>query len=263
MSSDPVERTLDDVARRLSDAERILFVTGAGLSADSGLPTYRGVGGLYEDRDTDDGVPIEVALSGSMFAIRPDLTWRYLWEIGASCAGAEPNDAHGFIARLTRERPESWVLTQNVDGLHRRADTRNLVELHGHAFDLLCSRCGREQDTAGLINGYSGAPPDLPPRCECGGVVRPDVVLFEEALPAKAVEALDRLESMRFDVVLAVGTSAMFGYVVRPITRASAAGVPTVEINPGTTDLTNFVRFRLPVPASEAARRLAARLWPE
>src|ERR1700759_4605688 len=111
--------TIQQVARLVDDAHRILFLTGAGLSADSGMPTYRGVGGLYVDTKTDEGFPIEVALSGPMFRRSPELTWKYLWQIGSACVGARPNPAHEFMARLESEKSEVWVLTQNVDGLHR------------------------------------------------------------------------------------------------------------------------------------------------
>ena len=91
---------IESAGRLLSTARRILFITGAGLSADSGLPTYRGVGGLYEGGLTDIGLPIEEAMSGAMFQLRPDITWRYLSQIESSCRGAHPNAGHYAIARL-------------------------------------------------------------------------------------------------------------------------------------------------------------------
>lgn len=93
-----------EVAKILCDARTVLFVTGAGVSADSGLPTYRGVSGLYDGKETEDGVRIEDALSGPMFARRPDLTWKYLWQIASSCAGAVPNAAHDIIAAIESEK---------------------------------------------------------------------------------------------------------------------------------------------------------------
>ena len=104
--------------RLLSAAKRILFITGAGLSADSGLPTYRGVGGLYEGALTDIGLPIEQALSGEVFRSRPDITWRYLAQIESSCRGARPNAGHYAIARLAALHGKVTTLTQNVDGFH-------------------------------------------------------------------------------------------------------------------------------------------------
>ena len=122
---------LDQVATLCRDARSILFVTGAGISADSGLPTYRGIGGLYDDSHTEDGIPIEVALSGQMMAERPDITWKHLAEIESNCRGAGPNLAHRAIARFEAEKARVLVFTQNVDGLHHKAgsDRSKLVEI--------------------------------------------------------------------------------------------------------------------------------------
>ena len=115
------EFILAEAAAELAGARRILFITGAGLSADSGLPTYRGLGGLYHDRLTEEGLTIEQALSGRTLSQRPDITWKYLAEIEANCRGAQPNAAHRLIAALEQEKDSVWVLTQNIDGLHRAA----------------------------------------------------------------------------------------------------------------------------------------------
>ena len=142
MALDGVDQSFSEIAGVLKSASRVLFVTGAGVSADSGLPTYRGVGGLYEDQATADGMPIEQALSGDMFARRPEVTWKYLWQIGQACLSARPNRAHEVIAMMQRSQLEVWVLTQNIDGLHRAAGTSHLVEVHGNMFDLGCTDCG-------------------------------------------------------------------------------------------------------------------------
>ena len=143
------DATITQVARVLRDAESVLFVTGAGVSADSGLPTYRGVGGLYDGEDTEDGVRIEDALSGPMFAKRPALTWKYLWQIGSSCVGAVPNAAHNIIAAIEAEKHDVWVITQNVDGLHRSVGSKNDSQpriLQGHR----PGHCRREPESVRL-----------------------------------------------------------------------------------------------------------------
>ena len=137
----------------------VLFVTGAGLSADSGLPTYRGIGGLYERTGTDDGVPIERALSGPMFRRRPELCWKYIHQIEASCRGAEPNLAHRVIAALEGRLPRVVTLTQNVDGLHARAGSRDLIEIHGNLRELRCTAC----PWTDRVEDYADLPPL--PRC--------------------------------------------------------------------------------------------------
>ncbi|MCG8610351.1 MAG: NAD-dependent protein deacylase, partial [Pseudomonadales bacterium] len=122
MIQDATDKELiNKVSELIAQSQRILFITGAGISAESGLPTYRGVGGLYDRNLTDEGYTIEEALSAQMMASRPDITWKYLWQIGSACRQAKPNRAHEVIAALEKRKPESWVLTQNVDGYHRTA----------------------------------------------------------------------------------------------------------------------------------------------
>jgi NAD-dependent deacetylase len=251
-------RIIEAVAVLIDEAERILFITGAGISADSGLPTYRGVGGLYQDQATTEGYSIEEALSNTMFAWRPDITWKYLWQIGAACHGARFNRAHEVIALLQQRKPNTVVLTQNIDGLHRAAGTTRLIEVHGHAFDLYCTRCHAEFSAAELIANYE-IKPELPPRCsKCGGLVRPDVVLFGERLPERAVRGLIELSSMNLDLVIAIGTSSSFPYIIRPVVEASQRGIPTVEINPAETNISDIVTYRLQLGAAEAMEKIWA-----
>lgn len=238
---------LDAVAAILGRAQRILFVTGAGISVASGLPTYRGIGGLYHDRLTQDGLSIEEALSGRMMAQRPDIAWRYIAEIEASCRGAGPNAAHRIIAALEQERPMVCVLTQNVDGLHRAAGSHNVIEMHGTVHRLQCMACHHGRTVA----DYAGL--QLPPECpQCGGIMRPEVVLFGEALPVRAVERIEAVLAGGVDVVLSVGTSSVFPYIAGPVVWAARQGVPTVEINPGETPVSGLVEHRLRMDAAEA-----------
>jgi NAD-dependent deacetylase len=202
--------------------------TGAGISADSGMPTYRGVGGLYKNQDTEEGVAIEVALSGPMFQSRPGLTWKYLLQIGSVCMSAEPNPAHRCIAALEQEKPDVHVMTQNVDGLHRRAGTRNLVEVHGNVYELYCTGCRQHYTPGDILDDYSGSG-ELPPRCgKCNGIVRPNIVLFEEMLPHDVSDKLERLSLMDFEMIFVVGTTAIFPYINYPVMNAAQRGIPTV-----------------------------------
>jgi len=166
-----MDNTLSTVANLLRQAKRILFITGAGLSADSGLPTYRGIGGLYEGQDTQEGIPIEDALSGRMLGKRPDLTWKYLWQIGKALQGATYNRGHQVIAEIERWKPETWVLTQNVDGLHRAAGSQNLIEVHGRVNTLYCVDCGMKTLAQNFWT-HSQQPEFFPPKCSaCGGLL--------------------------------------------------------------------------------------------
>lgn len=236
-----------EIASRLRDARRVLFITGAGISADSGLPTYRGVGGLYNDGETEDGLSIEDALSGECFAVRPDITWKYLAQIRRNCRGVRPNSAHLEIAGLERFL-EVVVLTQNIDGLHVQAGSTDVIEIHGTLDDLFCPQCGASAD-----------PDDakVPPRCiQCGEVVRPKVVLFGEALPELAIDRLYDARSQGFDIVFVIGTTAVFPYVVEPVVQALREGITTVEINPARTKLSAHVDYYIPLGAAEAMRAI-------
>lgn len=246
---------MDQVAALCAQAGRLLFVTGAGISADSGLPTYRGIGGLYEQDLTDEGLAIEEALSGPVFSRRPDITWKYLAQIEANCRGAGPNAAHFAIAELERRHPGSMVFTQNVDGLHRIAGSRNLVEIHGSLHRLRCTECGRGREVA----DYAGL--DLPPACPaCGGLLRPDVVLFGEELPMAGIDRLEQALASGFDLVFSIGTTSVFPYVAGPVLWARHIGIPTVEINPGHSEVSDLVDFRLRMGAAKAMTALMARL---
>lgn len=246
---------IDRISRRLAAARRVLFITGAGISADSGLPTYRGVGGLYNDEATEDGLPIETALSGDVFAVRPDITWKYLAQIEQNCRGAMPNSAHRAIAVLEQVLSKVVVFTQNVDGLHRKAGSSDLIEIHGNLQELICTAC----DHGETVDDLAGR--ELPPRCPvCGSVLRPNVVLFGEALPAGAMTRFaDALEE-GIDMVFTIGTSGVFPYIAEPVVWAARAGIPTVEINPVETRLTRFVEYHLPLGAAEAMTAIMAAL---
>jgi NAD-dependent deacetylase len=220
-------------AAALRHARRILIITGAGLSADSGLPTYRGVGGLYNAK-TADGLPIEMALSGPMLRRDPALCWKYIAELGRACLGAQPNAAHYAIAQLQRLKPECWVLTQNVDGYHRAAGSppERLIEIHGQLAPLFCQSCGAVDPE---LSEHLQRP--LPPLCKlCHGVLRPPVVLFEEMLPERSLETLYEEMAKGFDAVLSIGTTASFPYIHEPVLRTRVSGGFTAEINPTPTD---------------------------
>lgn len=238
----------DAVAEQLRRSRRCLFITGAGISADSGLPTYRGVGGIYADADTPDGLPIEEALSGGMFRRDPEITWRYILQIERACRGALPNRAHEVIAAL-QERAEVVVLTQNVDGLHLDAGSDRVIEIHGNLRRLICMRCGWKT----TVRDYEGLERTCP---ECGRGIRPDVVLFGERLPELALRKMYKDFGKPFDLVFSIGTSSMFPYITEPVVLAARAGVVTVEINPGETSLSSLVRYHLRAGAADVLGRL-------
>ncbi|MDR0379029.1 MAG: NAD-dependent protein deacylase [Candidatus Accumulibacter sp.] len=238
-----MKKTIGEIAEELGKAHRVLFITGAGISADSGLPTYRGVGGLYNDGATEDGLEIEDALSGECLVARPEITWKYLAQIEHNCHSVEPNAAHKAIAAL-ESRHEVVVLTQNIDGLHLKAGSSEVIEIHGTLEERYCAHCGAEADAGDRA---------VPPRCtHCGEIVRPRVVLFGEMLPGEALGRLHHELTRGFDLVFVIGTTAVFPYIAEPVMRAVRMGIPTVEINPARTRLSGMVRHYLPERAASA-----------
>ena len=243
------------VARLLAQVRSALFITGAGISADSGLPTYRGIGGLYDSGATEEGLPIEVLLSGQVFARRPDLTWKYLAEIERACRGAVPNRGHEVLALLERRIPRCVVLTQNVDGFHRRAGSKELIEIHGNLHELTCTACAWRERVA----DYGAL--TIPPACPaCRSMVRPDVVLFGEMLPEPALDRLEKELDLGFDLVVTIGTTSVFPYIAAPVSLARARGVPTVEINPGESEVSDLVDLRIRAGARDALDAIWAAL---
>lgn len=237
----------EEVVALFNAASHILFITGAGVSADSGLPTYRGVGGLYHERLTEAGLSIEEALSGAMLQQHPDITWRYIAEIEANCRSAQPNMAHVVIAALERKRAAVTVLTQNVDGLHGDAGSRNLIEIHGTLRRLRCMECTHSR----VVQDYGGI--SIPPLCpKCTAIMRPDVVLFGEALDERDLLRLQTVLSSSPDLVVSIGTTSVFPYISGPVLWAAQAGVPTVEINPGDTEVSDIVTHHLRIGAAAA-----------
>ncbi|MEZ6196602.1 MAG: Sir2 family NAD-dependent protein deacetylase [Planctomycetota bacterium] len=235
----------DDLRRRLRDVRSAAVVTGAGISAESGIRTYRGRGGIYDDPASGDAT-IE-ALSGTTLVTDPDRTWRVIADLARQARDARPNPAHLALAELERRLDHCVVLTQNVDGLHREAGSENLIEIHGRITDLACMGCDR-RETRGAeeLADLTGTP-----LCaDCGGLLRPGVVLFGEMLPLDAVAAIHReIYQKPADLTLVVGTSALFPYVTEPVHVARAEGRLTVEIDPAPTALSGHVDHALRGPA--------------
>lgn len=212
-----------------------MAITGAGVSAESGVPTFRGAGGLWKAfRPEDLATP-------QAFARDPRLVWEwYNWR-RAVVAEARPNPAHRWLVRYERSKPDFLLVTQNVDGLHALAGSRRLVEIHGSLWHLCCAGCGWEAEDRTSLTSL--------PRCpRCRGVARPGVVWFGEPLPedrlGQAVAA-----ARAADLVLVLGTSA----VVYPVASLPdlAANAQIVEINPENTPLTPRAHLSVRAPAGE------------
>lgn len=251
MIPEPENATIDAIVRILHKSRSLLFITGAGVSAESGIPTYRGIGGLYNVDTTEDGVAIEDALSSIMLAENPALTWKYLAQIGLAVQGARHNRAHEIIAEMEAGFHRVWVLTQNVDGFHRSAGSKNLIEAHGNMHSLSCTKCS--YSTA--IDQFETIA--IPPKCpRCGALIRPDVVLFGELIDGPGVEHMQKELEKGFDVVFSIGTTSVFPYIQAPIYMAKSSGNVTVEINPCETTVSHLVDYRLAMPAGLALEEI-------
>ena len=217
----------------LAEARRVVAFTGAGISAESGIPTFRGQGGLWRTCRAEDLATTDA------FRRDPKLVWEwYDWRRGL-IAKAQPNPGHLALAELEQRAPKFTLVTQNVDGLHDRAGSRNVLKLHGDIWRLRCTGCGQESDD------FRTPLPELPPRCNsCGAMLRPGVVWFGESLPhdvwAKAAEA-----SSTADVFFAIGTSAVVHPAAGLIGIAHRGGATTVEINPDATPYSDVVRYSI------------------
>ena len=220
-------------------------LTGAGISAESGVPTFRGPGGLWRNRR-----PEELATPAA-FARDPLQSWEwYNWRRGV-IATVEPNAGHQALARIEERSPRFTLVTQNVDGLHDRAGSRNILKVHGDIWTLRCTRCAR------AWRDPRPALPELPPRCECGALARPGVVWFGEGLPEDAWR--ESVAAARAcDVLLVVGTSAVVYPAAGLAELARSHGAKVIEINIDETPLSGQVDLSWRARASEALPMLAA-----
>lgn len=254
MKSLSLEDKIKQVAEILRHSRSIMFITGAGMSAESGLPTYRGLNGLYNNQLTEDGMTIEQALSGETLESNPAVTWKYLSAIEEKYRGAEPNRGHEIIKEIEEHFKRVWILTQNIEHFHQLSGSRNVITIHGDLYKLICTRCMKKT----RINNYGEI--DIPPVCpECGAIVRPEVVFFGEALPYDQCQVLMQELRIGFDVYFSIGTSSLFPYIQEPIIEAKREGKPTIEINPGQTCLSNFVDIKI----AECAAVALEKIWTE
>ena len=237
------EQRLREAAQILSHATRVAVLTGAGISAESGVPTFRGEGGFWRGRSA-----MELA-TPEAFRRDPEGVWEFYRFRIAGLADVLPNDAHRALADLESRSDRFWLITQNVDGLHRAAGSQNVIELHGTLGSARCQACSYRCPSAGL--------PDQPvPACPaCGNRLRPAVVWFGESLPdealARAEEAIGNCQ-----VMLVVGTSG----VVQPASSfarwARSRGARVVEVNLESTPISDVADVSLFGPAGVVLPRL-------
>ncbi|RLG91676.1 MAG: hypothetical protein DRO36_03735 [Candidatus Hecatellales archaeon] len=216
-------------------ARRVVALTGAGVSTESGIPDFRGPRGLWKKYDPKD-------FTYSAFLRNP----RRYWELrlqrkrdGFVVLGAKPNSAHYALARLEKLRKLHCIITQNVDGLHQEAGSSRVIEFHGNSRWAVCIRCGERYPMVEVEERAERG--ELPPTCKsCGGVLKPEIVMFEEPIPMDAL-IVAREEAKNCDLMLVIGTSAVVYPAAELPKIAKMYGAEVVEINNEPTPLTGIV----------------------
>ncbi|MFW9914475.1 MAG: NAD-dependent protein deacylase [Candidatus Thorarchaeota archaeon] len=220
---------------------KLIALTGAGISADSGMPTFRGKEGLWEKYR-----PEELA-NPAAFKQNPQLVWQwYSWRLDRLFS-ATPNSAHYALAQLEEQNLLELIISQNVDNLHERAGSRNILKLHGSIVHAKCIHCTkREQITK---------PPENVPQCSCGAMLRPDVVWFGESLNPQILESAFQ-EAMTSDTMLVIGTSGVvYPAAALPHVAKKNGGI-IIEFNIEPTALTPLADYFFPAPAAESVPML-------
>jgi NAD-dependent deacetylase len=232
-----MQSSLEAARDQLRTARSVSVLTGAGVSAESGIPTFRSNGGFWRNNRFED------LATPAGFARDPKFVWEWYEERRRGIAATQPNAAHFAIAELERRAPQFTLITQNVDGLHHVAGSKNVNRLHGDIWILRCTKCGFEEENRNPLA-------HLPPRCECGALLRPGVVWFGELLPEGAIERATAavLES---DLFLVVGTSARVFPAAGLIPLAIQRGATVIEVNPEETNFSAEVTSAVRGPAAE------------
>ena len=221
----------DALRERFRAAERIAVLTGAGISAESGVPTFRGGGGtgIWEWK----GRPVTELSSAELLAEDPELVWEWFEYRRGLMKAVKPNAGHAALAGWEAGRNVT-IATQNIDGLHAAAGSRRVLEMHGNLWRGACTRCGLRKDLPATPL------PRIPPLCDCGGPLRPDVVLFGEMLPPGVYDAALGA-AVACDLFFVVGTSAVVYPAAYLPVEARSAGAFVVEVNPEETEITGRV----------------------
>ncbi len=225
------------IRERLAASSAPVALTGAGVSAESGVPTFRGPGGLWKTYKPED------LATPAAFERDPFLVWEWYNFRREKIASVSPNPAHYALAGLEASKPAFTLTTQNVDGLHSLAGSRNVLEIHGSIWVLRCTACGNSSENRDV-------PIEILPRCTCGGLLRPGVVWFGEALPEDTMNAAFEAAE-KADFMMVVGTSGVVQPAASLASVAKRAGAFTVEINTDATPLSDIMDERLEGRAGE------------
>jgi len=239
---------LDDAARAIALGRCVIASTGAGVSAESGIPTFRGEDGIWKKYPPEKFAPIQAFLKD------PAAVWAFWMELGRELSACKPNSAHFALASLESHGHLAAVITQNVDNLHQDAGSKRVVEYHGNGRRLVCTAC-RATEVLDL-----GNPPKSPQFCYCGAVMKPDVVMFGEIIPEGPMREAAALAE-KCDVLIIVGTSAQVFPAAELPFIAKRHGAYIIESNTEETDFTGQITDAfLKGPAGETLPALAKRV---
>ena len=216
----------------LISAKNVVVLTGAGISAESGVPTFRGEGGLWRNFRAEELATPEA------FEKNPKLVWEWYDWRRQLLKPLKPNKGHEVIARFEKRFPEFLVITQNVDELHQKAGNKKMVELHGNIWKVRCLKEGK------ITDNFETPLLKIPPQCECGAMLRPHIVWFGESLPYDAIQTAYRAAN-ECDVMLVVGTSAVVQPAASLPITAKEHGAFVIEINPEETPISSIVNESL------------------
>jgi NAD-dependent deacetylase len=217
-------KMFDTVAQKLKGSKKIVFVTGAGISQESGIPTFRGKDGYWRKYD-----PMKLA-SIDAFYDDPKLVWEWYDDRRKNILDVKPNEGHFAISQM-EEFKDVVILTQNIDGLHQRSGSTNVLELHGSIIRIKCTVCD-------FIDNITENFESLPPKCKCGSMLRPDVVWFGEPLPQNIWQSAIK-EASICDVMIIVGTSLVVSPANTLPVYAKQNGAILIEVNPEKTVMSN------------------------
>ena len=236
---------MEDARSLILNARSIAVLTGAGVSTESGVPTFRGNGGLWKQFRAEDLATPEA------FARDPKLVWEwYDWRRGL-IAEVRPNAGHYALAELQDRVPKFTLITQNVDDLHDDAGSRDVLKLHGSIWVQRCTQCGKEK------TDRTTPLPEIPPRCDCGALLRPGIVWFGEMLPQDVWQQAEWAAG-HAEVFLVIGTSALVYPAAGLAGIAKSAGAKVIEINIEETALTQRIDAFLRGPSAELLPQLMA-----
>ena len=234
-------KMFDTVAQKLKDSRKIVFVTGAGISQESGIPTFRGKDGYWRKYD-----PMKLA-SIDAFYDDPKLVWEWYEDRRKNILDVKPNEGHFAISQM-EEFKDVVVLTQNIDGLHQRSGSTNVLELHGSIIRIKCTVC---DFTDNITENFES----LPPKCKCGGMLRPDVVWFGESLPQNIWQSAIK-EASVCDVMVIVGTSLVVSPANTLPVYAKQNGAILIEVNPEKTVMSNDMALSIQATSAEVLPKI-------